>query len=169
MNSRKLFCNAGTSSSMFFNALKKVPKSKSHIVRITRTTFKMVHHALLIVDSWIALNSCNWVQRHINTYNRCLQVRRSVIRLEFVRASQLSSINNGWYTILNVVRVMRTMWDLLLGTFFNALKNTEELVPPLQNTLRLFILMMLSSLIWTLRYYVNVETNLSVYSLKCFN
>ena len=52
------------------------------------------------------------------------------------------AIVNAWYTILNVVRVMRTMWDLLLGTFFNALKNIEELVPPLQNTLRL-----LSSLI----------------------
>ena len=43
--------------------------------------------------------------------------------------------------------MMRTMYDLLLGTFSNALKNIEELVPPLQNTLRqLFTVMMLSSL-----------------------
>ena len=72
---------------------------------------------------------------------------KSVIRLKIVRASQLSLIGNAWYTILNVVRVMRTVWDLFLGTFFNALKNIEELVPPLQNTLRLFIVMMLSSLV----------------------
>ena len=37
---------------------------------------------------------------------------------------------------VNVVRVMRTMWDLLLDTFFNALKNIEERVPPLQTILK---------------------------------